>query len=409
MNKKEFLVPLAAILAAIFIGLVVWPIWDKAEGNTWLRQSTAVTVKLGPFVDATDATKEESLTITQAEVRLSKNGGDMAQKGNADALGHDELGVYDCNLSTTDTGTLGPLDIFVYESGVMLEWRHFMVVDPNLWDTFFSTGEIDIYSVRGVTPMTQANIETYSETGADASISSAALATAAEMAEVDANMIIVLAELAETDANMIIVLAELAEADANNADWVNGGRLDLILDETLVDANQAAQGGAGITAQQVWEDANATTASVAVLVAEAAEADANMIIVLAELAEADANHVTIIGDSNELQTDWANGGRLDLILDETLVDANQAAQGGVGITAEEVWEDPNATTASVALIVADSNELQVDWANGGRLDLILDTAASSTDANGIWEEPFADHRTSGTFGWLVNRILDLLF
>lgn len=372
-TKYGHWIPLIGIL--IFVFTLLFYV-SQVEGTTWLRQSTAVTVKLGPFVDATDATKEEGLTITQAEVRLSKNGGNMAQKGNADALGHDELGVYDCNLSTTDTGTLGQLDVYVYESGAMLEWRHFMVVDPNLWDTFFSTGEVDIYSVRGVTPMTQANIETYTETGADASISSAALATAAEMAEVDANMVIVLAELAEADANMIIVLAELAEADANNAtlitnvaatladsnelqeDSANGGRLDLIWDATLVDANQAAQGGAGITAEQVWEDANATTASVAVLVAEAAEADANMVIVLVELAEADANHITIIGDTNELQVDSADGGRLDLIWDETLVDANTAAQSSGASAAsvadavlEELISDHEAVVGSLAAIV----------------------------------------------------------
>lgn len=363
-TKYGHWIPLIGIL--IFVITLLFYV-SQVEATTWLKQSTAVTVKLGPFVDATDATKEESLTITQAEVRLSKNGGDMAQKGNADALGHDELGVYDCNLSTTDTGTLGQLDIYVYESGAMLEWRHFMVVDPNLYDTFFSTGEVDIYSVRGVVPMTQANIETYSETGADASISSAALATATE--------------LAETDANVALILADSNELQE---DWANGGRLDLILDETLVDANQAAQGGAGITAEQVWEDANATTASVAVLIAEAAEADANMIIVLAELAEADANNAAILGDTsvmdpivqdlagiseigdkvvadmdaNSILLDWADGERLDLILDETLVDANTAAQASGASAAavadavlEELIADHEDVAGSLAAII----------------------------------------------------------
>ena len=65
-------------------------------------------------------------------------------------------------------------------------------------------------------------------------------------------------------------------------------------------------------------------------------------------AEMDSNSTklaAIVADTNELQTDWANGGRLDLLLDATL---------------------------------ADTNELQTDWANGGRLDLIVDAILVDT-------------------------------
>ena len=101
--KAQWWIPFIVIVTLI-IGLLC----NRAAGEIWLKQSTAVTVKLGPFIDEDDGkTAETGLTITQAEVRISKNGGNIIQKDNADALGHDELGVYDCNLSTTDTGTLG--------------------------------------------------------------------------------------------------------------------------------------------------------------------------------------------------------------------------------------------------------------------------------------------------------------
>ena len=46
----------------------------------FLKLSTAVTVKVGPFVDDTNGnTEETALTITQADVRLSKNAGNFAQ------------------------------------------------------------------------------------------------------------------------------------------------------------------------------------------------------------------------------------------------------------------------------------------------------------------------------------------
>ena len=54
----------------------------------------------------------------------------------------------------------------------------------------------------------------------------------------------------------------------------------------------------------------------------------------------------ILADTNELQGDWTNGGRLDLIIDD---------------------------------ILADTNELQTDWTNGGRLDLLIDAIKAKTD------------------------------
>lgn len=104
-----------------------------------LKQSTAVTVKIGPFVDDSDGkTAESALTITQADVRLSKNGGNMAQKNESSACTHDEIGYYDCPLSTTDTNTLGRLKLMVHESGALPVWHDFMVVPAAVFDAVVS-------------------------------------------------------------------------------------------------------------------------------------------------------------------------------------------------------------------------------------------------------------------------------
>lgn len=58
----------------------------------------------------------------------------------------------------------------------------------------------------------------------------------------------------------------------------------------------------------------------------------------------------ILADTNELQGDWTNGGRLDLLVDA---------------------------------ILADTNELQGDWADGGRLDLLLDAVLADTGTDGV--------------------------
>lgn len=125
----------------------------------WLKQSTAATVKMGPFVDSTDGNSvEDGLTIQKADVRLSKNGGNMAaanaDQGVGDAgAAYDEIGYYDISLDTTDTGTLGNLKVMVHESGALPVWAEFMVVTANVWNTLCSTDnlEVDLATVGGGT------------------------------------------------------------------------------------------------------------------------------------------------------------------------------------------------------------------------------------------------------------------
>ena len=104
-----------------------------------LRQGTSVTVKLGPFVNESGES-QTSLTITQSDIRLSKNGADFAQKNDSGSATHDEYGWYDVDLDTTDTGTLGRLLVAVYESGALHVWREFAVVSQTYWDAKYSTG-----------------------------------------------------------------------------------------------------------------------------------------------------------------------------------------------------------------------------------------------------------------------------
>ena len=104
-----------------------------------LKQSTAITLRYGPFVDSTDGvTAETGLTISQADVRLSKAGGAFAQKNDATAGTHDENGWYSLPLNTTDTGTLGSLSVAINETGALPVWEHFIVVPANVFDSLVS-------------------------------------------------------------------------------------------------------------------------------------------------------------------------------------------------------------------------------------------------------------------------------
>jgi len=120
----------------------------------YVKQSTAVNVILGPFVDSTDGvTAETALTISQADIRLSKNGAAFAQTNNATGATHRENGHYLIPLDSTDTNTLGQLRVAVAESGALPCWLDLEVVTANVWDSLFSTDllQVDVTQVSGDT------------------------------------------------------------------------------------------------------------------------------------------------------------------------------------------------------------------------------------------------------------------
>jgi hypothetical protein len=69
---------------------------------------------------------------------------------------------------------------------------------------------------------------------------------------------------------------------------------------------------------------------------------------------------------------------------------NWSAMLGAGAVADAVWDELQAdhvgagsfgeTASEIASILADTNELQTDWVNGGRLDLLIDSIISKVDA-----------------------------
>jgi hypothetical protein len=131
----------------------------------FLKQSTSAAVKLGPFVDQTDGfTAETGLAISQADIRLSKNGADFAQTSNASGATHDEAGYYDATLSSTDTNTLGRLIVAVHESGARPVRQEYMVLPANVYDSLIADSDyLDTNTVQisGSTPPTSTFREYY--------------------------------------------------------------------------------------------------------------------------------------------------------------------------------------------------------------------------------------------------------
>jgi hypothetical protein len=101
----------------------------------FLRQSTAIDVKIGPFVDSGDGDAEETgLTIAQADVILSKNGQTGAQKNDATACAHAEDGMYNCEFDVTDTDTVGQLTLGVHVAGALFVRHDWQVVEEVVYD-----------------------------------------------------------------------------------------------------------------------------------------------------------------------------------------------------------------------------------------------------------------------------------
>ena len=139
-----------------------------------LKANTAIDVLIGPFVDSTDGnTAETGLTITQADVRLSKNGQNIAQKNDDTTCTADELGYYNCELNATDTNTEGNLVLLVHESGALPVRHEYNVLSEAAWDSLYAaddTGNMDVNVVSMA-----ANVLTATAIDADA-ITSAKIA-----------------------------------------------------------------------------------------------------------------------------------------------------------------------------------------------------------------------------------------
>lgn len=118
-----------------------------AEASCVLKVSTAVDIKLGPFVDEDDGkTAEPSLTISQADVKLAKNAGAFAQKNEATSCTNDAgaSGNYECPLDTTDTNTVGMLYVRVHEAGALPVFLDCQVVSAAFYDFAMGTSPLAV-------------------------------------------------------------------------------------------------------------------------------------------------------------------------------------------------------------------------------------------------------------------------
>lgn len=104
----------------------------------FLRQSTSQIIRFGPFLDSTDGvTAETALTIAQADMQLSKDGGAFAQKNTTGNATHDTDGWYSTTIDTTDTNTVGELYMQVNVAGALPVWVRYWVIEEAIYDALY--------------------------------------------------------------------------------------------------------------------------------------------------------------------------------------------------------------------------------------------------------------------------------
>lgn len=97
---------------------------------------------------------------------------------------------------------------------------------------------------------------------------------------------------------------------------------------------------------------------------------------------------------------------VDGVVDSILVDTAEIGVAGAGLTALATAANL-ATVAGyldteIAAILADTNELQTDWTNGGRLDLLVDAIKAKTDALPASPAAVSDIPTAGAIADAVH-------
>ena len=179
----------------------------------FIKQSTAYTFRFGPFVDDTDGkTAETGLTIEDSHVRVSKAGGNFVDKNESSNSAHDEAGFYVVVLDTTDTNTVGELQIAAHISGALPVFKTFQVVEEAIYDALFAGSANLITKVDAI------------DTVVDAILVDIGTTLDGKLNTID--------DFLDTE-----VAAILADTNELQTDWANGGRLDALIDSIIAGVN----------------------------------------------------------------------------------------------------------------------------------------------------------------------------
>lgn len=235
----------------------------------------------------------------------------------------------------------------------------------------------------------------------DTAISDAALATAAALATVDSNVDAILVDTGTT--------LETHLTDIKGATF--SGATDSL--EAIRDRGDAAwTTGAGGTPPQLLQNTTIATLSTQTsftLTAGSADNDAynGAVVVVTDQSTSTQKAVGSVSDyvgSTKTITLSADPGIFTMAVGDTI---DIIANASTAPSAAAVRAEIDANSTQLAAIVADTNELQTDWANGGRLDLILDARASQASVDGLNDIAATDIVSNGAITTLAGAVVNV--
>jgi len=431
-----------------------------------LRQSTASQeIPLGYFVDSTDGNTEETgLTIANTDIKLWKMGATALANKNSGGGTHISNGIYYAVLDATDTNTLGALIVFVHVSGALPVRVECEVLTAVNYDALIAgTDLLDVSTTQfnGTAVTATAGRPEVNTTHAAGTAWGSGAITAASIASsaiADTKIATGALTAAKFAAGAIDAAALAADAgtEIGTAVWATTTRV-LTAGTNIALAKGVGVTGfndldaAGVRSAVGLATANLDTQLVTIddlLDTEIAAIKSDTAAILIDTAEIGAAGagLTALASAANLATANAALVTIDGIVDDILVDTAVIGAAGAGLTAvpwNAAWDaevesecadalaayDPPtnaeltartlatadyATAANlatvagyldteIAAILADTNELQTDWANGGRLDLLLDSASSAGDP---WSTPIPGAYGAGTAGNIIGNNLD---
>jgi hypothetical protein len=206
----------------------------------FLKQSTAYTFRMGPFVDDTDGkTAETGLTIEDSHIRVSKAGANFIDKNETTNAAHDEAGFYVVILDTTDTNTVGELQIAIHISGALPVFKTFQVVEEDIYAAFFAGSATLVTKIDAI------------DTVVDAILVDTGTTLDGKIDTIDGIVDAILVDTGTTLDGKIDVIDGIVDSILVDTGTTLDGKIntiDGIVDAILVDTAEIGAAGAGLTA-----------------------------------------------------------------------------------------------------------------------------------------------------------------
>lgn len=407
-----------------------------------LRQSTASqSIIIGPFVDSTDGnTAETGLTIANTDIRLSKNGANIAAKNSGGGT-HDELGYYTITLDATDTDTVGRLQVAVHVSGALPVYHDFTVVEENVYDAIYASSAALGTDVAAILTDTGTTLDGAIAT-IDANVDAILADTSTDGVAISTSTIEGIADQVWDEATSGHVAAgsfgaRLAIVRSNTAQAGSGTGITLdasasATDDFYNDMQVEIVSGTGVGQKRFITDYNGTT-KVATVSTWAVNPSSDSVFVITgfgSLPGASAPTAAQVADAvwDEAAADHVTSGTFGQALGGAILRTATAQAGG----ASTITLDASASATNdlynynVIRIIAGTGAGQSrqisDYVGSSKVatvslpwtttpssdsvfqivDLGVDAATVASIADGVWDEARAGHVTAGTFGERVN-------